>query len=124
MGFELPAAYELRNGAVENEGVENIDVIDHEEGGAVRIETGRAADFYPSSGEKGDTAAESSLEPVVLAHIEKNIEKDEKRRGDEKVDKACDPKRGTANGEIGALHMCTSTAPGMTSRERISRWAI
>src|SRR6267154_2707881 len=38
MRFELPSANELRNGAVQNEGVEHVDVIDHEEAGALRIE--------------------------------------------------------------------------------------
>src|SRR5712675_1171112 len=33
MRLEFPAAYELRNGAIENEGIKEIDVIDHEEAG-------------------------------------------------------------------------------------------
>src|SRR5882762_1386559 len=40
MRFKFPAAHELRNGAIENEGVKEIDVIDHEEAGAMRIEVG------------------------------------------------------------------------------------
>src|SRR6267154_3578972 len=31
MRFEFPAAHELRNGAIQNEGVKEIDVVNHEE---------------------------------------------------------------------------------------------
>jgi len=40
MGFKFPAARELRNRAIEHERIENVDVIDHEEAGALGIEAG------------------------------------------------------------------------------------
>src|SRR6266446_6311231 len=124
MGFELPAAHELRNRAVEDEGIEDVDVIDHEEAGALRIETGGADDFDAGAGKKGDASAKGALQPVVLAHVQKNIEKNEKRRSDEKMQEAENPENGAAQREVGALHMCTSRAPGRMSSERIARAAI
>src|SRR4029077_10540870 len=79
MGLEFPAAHELRDGAVEDEGIEDVDVIDHEERGALRIEAGGADDLHAGTGEKGDAAAKGALQPIVLAHVQKNIEKNEKR---------------------------------------------
>src|SRR5580704_494339 len=81
-------------------------------------------DFDAGAGEKGDAAAEGALEPVVLAHVEKDIEKDEERRSDEEMDEAEDPENGAPQREIGAPHMCTCTAAGMISRQRIERVAI
>src|SRR5882672_9987632 len=80
MRFQLPAADELRNGAVEHEGIENIDVIRHKEGRSVGIEAGRAADFDSCARKKHNAAAESTLQPIVFAGIQKNPEKDEQRR--------------------------------------------
>src|SRR5712664_1060880 len=124
MGLELPAAHELWNRAVENEGIEEIYVIDHEEGCAVGIEAGGAANLDASAGEKSDAAAEGALKPVVLAHIQKNIKKDEGGRGNKEMQEAEDPEYGAAQRQEGALHMCTSTAPGMMSSERIASVAI
>jgi len=124
VGFEFPTAHELRNGAVENKGVEDVDVIDHEERGALGIEVGRANDFDAGAGEISDAAAKGALQPVVLAHVEKNIEEDESGRSDEEVDEAENPEHSAAQREQGALHMCTSSAPGMMSRERHCRVAI
>lgn len=39
MRFELPAAHKLRNRAVQNKRIEEIDVIRNEKAGFVRIET-------------------------------------------------------------------------------------
>src|SRR6266446_3520660 len=96
MRFQFPSAHELRNGAIKDEGVENVDVIDHEEAGALWIEAGGPDDLHACSGKKSDTAAESALQPVVLAHIEENVEEDEKRRGDEEMDEAENPESGAA----------------------------
>src|SRR5258705_65046 len=38
MRLEFPAAHELRNGAIKDERIKEVDVIDHEEAGAMRIE--------------------------------------------------------------------------------------
>ncbi len=69
MRLEFPAAHDLWNRAVEDKGIEDVDVIDHEEAGAVGIEAGRAANSHTGSGEKRDTPAEGALQPVVLAHV-------------------------------------------------------
>src|SRR5690349_5235312 len=124
MRLEFPAADELRNGAVEDEWIEQVDVVDHEETGALGIEARRTDDFHARTGEKRDAAAEIALQPIVLAHVQEDIEKDEKRRGNEKVNEAESPERHATDGQIGALHMCMSTAAGMISSERISRLAI
>src|SRR4029077_9683637 len=52
MRFELPAAHKLGNGAVEQERIEYVDVIDHEETCALRVEAGRADGFDACTGEK------------------------------------------------------------------------
>lgn len=72
MRLELPTADELRNGAIEDEWVEEIDVVDHEEAGALRIEAGGATNFNSGTGEKGDAAAEIALQPVVFARIQED----------------------------------------------------
>src|ERR1700675_186326 len=76
MGFEFPAADELRNRAIEDEGIEQVDVIHHEERGPGAVEAGRFLDDYFCAGEKGDAAAEAALEVVVLARIENDGEAD------------------------------------------------
>src|ERR1700737_442068 len=124
MGLEFPTADELRNGAVENERIEEVNVVDHEEACAVGIEAGGAANLNAGTGEKSDTAAEGALKPVVLAHVQKNVEKNENGHGNEKMQEAESPEYGAAHRQEGALHMCTSKAPGITSSERHLRVAI
>src|SRR5260370_2198795 len=124
VGFELPAAHELRNHAVEDERVEDVHVIDHEEAGALGIEAGGAANLHAGAGEQSDAAAKGALQPVVLAHIEEDVEEDESGRENEKMQEAENPEKRAAQREEGPLHMCTSTAPGMMSSERHRRVAI
>jgi len=61
MRFELPAAHELRDGAVQREGIEKIYVIADEETGFLRVEPGRADYFNFCTGKKYDAAAEGAL---------------------------------------------------------------
>src|SRR5258708_9566607 len=83
--FEFPAADILWNGAVQNERIKEIDVIDHEEAGALRIEARGAVNFNAGAGKISDAAAETPLQPVVLAGIKKDAEEHESRSHDEKV---------------------------------------
>lgn len=91
MGLEFPAADELRDRAVKDERVKEIYVIDHEETGAIGVEAGRANDFYARTGEKRDAATEGALQPVVLAHVDEDVEEDEEGRGNEKMNGAENP---------------------------------
>ena len=83
--FQLPATDVLRDGAVEHEGIEEIDVVDHEEAGALRIETRAADGGHAGAGEKSDPAAEAALEPVMLARVEKDSKENECWGEDEKM---------------------------------------
>src|SRR4029077_5983739 len=103
--FEFPAADILRNGAVQNEGIEDIDVIDHEKTGAPGVETRRTVNFYADAGQKDDAAAKTPLEPVVLAGIQKDAEEHESRRREEEMEDADEPEKRTAQREEGAPHM-------------------
>src|SRR6202158_2629407 len=124
MRLEFPTAHELRDGAVEYEGIEEVHMIDHEEAGALGIETGGYANFHAGAGEERYATAEGALQPVVLAHIQKNIEKNKNGCRDEEMQEAENREHGAAQHQEGTLHMCTSTAPGMMSSERHCRVAI
>src|SRR5262245_50548598 len=125
MGFEFPAANKLRDCAVKNKRVEEIDVIRNEKAGLVRIEAGLADDADSGSGEKHDTAAESTLQPVVFFGVEHDGERDQARDCDGEMQEADEPEQGASNHIPDALHIKTSKADGMTSSslhlsERIS----
>ena len=49
--FQLPSAHKLRNGAVEHEGIEEIDVIRHEERRPAGIKAGTAANLHAGPGD-------------------------------------------------------------------------
>src|SRR5258705_7846229 len=104
MRFEFPAANELRDGAIECEGVEKIYVIGNEETGFLRVKTGSAYYFNFCTGEEDDAAAESALQPIVLFGIEKNRQYNQNRNGNCEVQKADCPKKRAAQDEPCALH--------------------
>ena len=104
MGFQLPTADELRDGAVEHERIEEIDVVRHEEAGAVGVEAWSALSLHASAGKKGDAAAKPALEPVVFAHIEEDSEKNERGSNDEKMQAAENPHKRAAKDKQGPFH--------------------
>src|SRR3989442_10234190 len=105
MRFQLPATDELRNGAVEHERIEKIDVIGHEERGPAGVEPGRVADLHAGARKKHNAAAERTLQPIVLVGIQKNSEKDEQRRKNEKMQGAQDPENRAAQRQPALLHI-------------------
>src|SRR5262249_12151671 len=118
--FQFPAAHELWNGAVEHERIKQIDVVREKEAGAVRIETLGTANLDFCSREKGDAPAQATLKPVVSARVEKNVQKDEHRYDNEKVQGTDHPEKYAAEGEPRFFHRNTSTAEGRISSERHS----
>src|SRR5260370_3010197 len=69
MRFQLPAANQLRNGAVQHEGIKQIDVVDHENTGALRVKSRRPVHHYFRAGKitrpsAKDPAPASLLFPV------------------------------------------------------------
>src|SRR6201984_3546282 len=74
MGFEFPAANELRYRAVQRERIEKIYVVGNEETGFLRVESWRADDLSFCAREKNNATAKSALQPVMLFGIEKNGE--------------------------------------------------
>jgi hypothetical protein len=72
MRFEFEAAQELRNGRINDEGVENIDVVRDKQRRTPGIEARRAAhlEFHP--GDAQHVAEERALRPVVAPRIDKN----------------------------------------------------
>jgi hypothetical protein len=95
----------LWDGAIEQERIKQIDVIDHEKTGALRIETRRTYNFYPRTGKKYDPAAEATLKPVVFVRIQENSQKNEKRRDHEKMYAAQKPEKRTAQRQQSSLHI-------------------
>src|SRR5258708_19490 len=77
MGFQLPPADKLRDGAVEDEWIEKIDVVGHKERRTRGIEAGRAVDSDARAGKKRDAPTETALQPVMFARIQKDAEPDE-----------------------------------------------
>jgi len=66
-------------------------VIDHEEAGALGIETRRAKDLQAGSREIDNPAAEAALKPIVLVRVQKNSQEDERGRNHEKMQAAQNP---------------------------------
>ena len=118
--LQLPPAHKLRDGAVQDEWVEEIHVVGHEEARPLRIETRRPHYFHARARQKSDAAAEGALQPIVFAGIQKNSQEHERRRNDEKMQDTEKPKYGAADRQPGFLHMKTSTAAGRTSSARHS----
>src|SRR5438270_10659060 len=50
MRLELPTTDKLRDGAIEDEGIEEVDVINHEEAGALGVKVGRTDYFDTGAG--------------------------------------------------------------------------
>src|SRR6266852_1318463 len=120
VGFQLPAAHKVRNGAIKQKGIKEIDVIDEEKACPAGVEAGGTDCFHSRPRQKSDTSAEAALEPIVFAGIDKNPQKHQHRRNHEKMQPAEDPKNGAADRKPGLLHRKTSTAAGTTSSERHS----
>src|SRR6202035_3246417 len=74
MRFKLQAAEELRNRGVEHERVEQIDVIDKEEAGALRIKSRSAPHDQLCPRELHCDSTKHTLCAVVLARIDENAE--------------------------------------------------
>ena len=91
MGFQLPTTHVLRNGVVEHEGIEEVDVVDHEKRGALGIEAGTALNFHSGAGQERNAPAKIALQPIVFARIEKDAKKYEYGRDDEKVQEGDKP---------------------------------
>src|SRR5882672_11693377 len=118
--FQLPPPHKLRNRAVQHERIEKIHVVGHEEARPAGIKTGRANYFQARAGQKCDPTAKRSLQPIVLAGIEKNPQEHQRRRNDEKMQPAESPKYSATDRKPGLPHMKTSTAARTTSSERHS----
>src|SRR6267154_1786449 len=118
--FQLPSAHQLRDGAIQHERIEEIDMVDHEKRSARSIEAGRPPDLDPHAGKKRDAPAKGALQPIMFAGIQENAEKDEHRHNGEEMQAAEDPQNRTTNYQPGALHIYTSTAAGTTSIARHS----
>jgi hypothetical protein len=61
--------------------------------------------FDADAGQVGDAAAESPLEPVVFADIQKDAKEHESRRREEEMEDADEPEKRTAQREEGTPHM-------------------
>ena len=105
MGLKFPAADVLRDGAVQNEGVKEIDMIRHEKTRAAGIETRGSDHLDARAGKKCDAAAEAALEPIVLVRVQEDSQKDEQRRNNEEVQAAKNPKTRAAQRQQCALHI-------------------
>ena len=104
MGFEFPAANELRYRAVQRERIEKIYVVGNEETGFLRVESWRADDLSFCAREKNNATAKSALQPVMLFGIEKNGEDNQDRNGNRKMQKADYPEKCAAQKVPGTLH--------------------
>src|ERR1700744_1280715 len=115
MRLEFPAANVLRNHAVQEKRIEQIDVIHHEEARPLGIEIGSedAADFC--AGEKNNPPGEGALQPVVLFRIEKYRQENERRSGYKEVQIRQRPQKEAAHFQPRALHTYTSRADGRIS---------
>ena len=84
---------------------QKIDVINHKETGALRIEAGRSMYFHARAGKKGDAPAKTPLQPIVLAWVEKNGQGNEGRYSDQKMQPAQSPQDGAAQEGPSLLHI-------------------
>src|SRR6266699_2677537 len=120
VGFQLPSAYKLRDGAVQHERIEEIDVVGHEKGRPLGIETAGAAGLDLRAGKKCDAPAETALQPIMLARIQKDAEKDQQRHNKKEMQTAEDPQDRAAYHQPGPFHIQMSTAAGRMSSARHS----
>src|SRR5216684_424390 len=116
--FQLPSPHKLWNRAVQHKRIEKVDVVAREETRPAGVETRGTHHFHARARQKSNPPAKRALQPIVLAHIEKNPQKHQRGRHDEKMQPAQDPKKRAADRQPGFLHMKTSTAAGTTSSER------
>src|SRR5713101_1084539 len=118
--FQLPSADKLRDGAVEQERIEKIDVVDEEKARPAGVEPRGTDGFYSRPRQKGDASAETALQPIVFAGIQKNPQQYEHWHHQEEMQAAENPQNRAADRKPGLLHRKTSTAAGTTSSERHS----
>src|SRR6266849_1572499 len=118
MRFQLPSPHKLRNRAIQHKRIEKVDVVAHEETRPAGVETSGTQHFHACARQKSDPPAKRPLQPIVFARIEKNPQEHQRRRNDEKMQSAQDPKKCAADCQPGVLHMKTSTAAGTISSER------
>jgi len=116
--FQLPTAHELRDGAVEDEWVEQVDVVGNEKARALRVKAGGAPDTNFSAGEEHNPAAKGALEIIVLAMVEEEGQGNQNRDHDEEMEDADRPEPCAAEREPELLHTKTSSAAGRISRVR------
>ena len=80
-------------------------MIGHKERSLVDIEAGGAADLDLRAGKKRDAAAETALQPIMLARIEEDAEKDERWHDEKKMQAADDPQNRAAKHQPCPFHM-------------------
>src|SRR6185437_2159371 len=115
--FQLEAAHELRNRGINHEGIENVHVIADEDARPFRIEAGSAAHFKPRTREPKNISKKESLRPVILAGIDEDSEKYQKRADDAKMHSTDRPQYQRAQSQPGLFHTITSSAPGRISSD-------
>src|SRR5260370_27598919 len=116
--FQLPTAHELRDGAIEDEWVEQVDVVGNEKAGALRVKAGGAPDANFAPGEEHNPAAKGALQIIVLAMVEEEGQSNQNGDHDKEMEDADRPEPGAAEREPEFLHTKTSSAAGRISRGR------
>ena len=91
MRFELEAAHELRDGRVNHERIEDIDVVADENARLRGIEAGRTPHFEFHPREAQDVAKEDARRPVILAWVYDCAEQHEERGHHREVDSTDNP---------------------------------
>src|SRR5262249_50926406 len=105
VGLELPSANVLRNRAVQNERIEEVDMIGDEETRCLWIEALRGDAANLCAGEENDAPAKRALQPVMRFRVQKNGQTNEHRHRDAEMQKTKRPEEDAAESQPGALHM-------------------
>ena len=79
MRFQLPAAHQLRYRAVENERIEQVDVVHHENASSLLVESGRPLRHHLCTRKEGNSPAQAALQPIMFARIQNDREPDQDR---------------------------------------------
>jgi hypothetical protein len=77
MGFELEAPQELRDGRIDHEGIEDIDVVGYEDACALGVKARRPVNFQARACEAKNVAEEEALGPVVFSRVDEGRKNDE-----------------------------------------------
>src|SRR6202040_3772116 len=88
------------------------------------IEARCADNFKFGAGQAKNIAEENALRPVVLARIDEDAKKNQKRADDRKVNSADRPQKRRSNRKIRISHTIASSADGRISSERHSKHII